>query len=266
MSALQRIWEVVSFLSAGLVTLFEKLVTSVVGSANVRYLKQLEPRVSAVNDLESVYQPMSNEELKEQTTLFRERLNAGESLDDLLVESFAVCREAGVRYLQMRHYDEQLIGGMVLNDGGIAEMVTGEGKTLVATMPAYLNALTGKGVHVVTVNDYLARRDMEWMAPLYQGLGLTVGAIQSNMDVADRQKAYDCDITYGTNNEFGFDYLRDNMRPAARGDDRFSKRQQQSQAPPGAPGYRESTSARAHRGAPAGSQAKRRPAARSRLQ
>ena len=229
MSALQRIWEVVSFLATGLVSLFEKLVTSVVGSANVRYLKQLEPTVSAVNDLESVYQPMSNEELKEQTTLFRERLNAGESLDDLLVESFAVCREAGVRYLQMRHYDEQLIGGMVLNDGGIAEMVTGEGKTLVATMPAYLNALSGKGVHVVTVNDYLARRDMEWMAPLYQGLGLTVGAIQSNMEVADRQKAYDCDITYGTNNEFGFDYLRDNMRPAARGDDRFSKRQQQSQ-------------------------------------
>ena len=126
MSALQRIWEVVSFLATGLVSLFEKLVTSVVGSANVRYLKQLEPTVSAVNDLESVYQPMSNEELKEQTTLFRERLNAGESLDDLLVESFAVCREAGVRYLQMRHYDEQLIGGMVLNDGGIAEMVTGE--------------------------------------------------------------------------------------------------------------------------------------------
>ena len=127
MSALQRIWEVVSFLSAGLVSLFEKLVTSVVGSANVRYLKQLEPKVSAVNDLESVYQSMSNEELKEQTTLFRERLNAGESLDDLFVESFAVCREAGIRYLQMRHYDEQLIGGMVLNDGGIAEMVTGEG-------------------------------------------------------------------------------------------------------------------------------------------
>ncbi|MFP6649979.1 MAG: preprotein translocase subunit SecA, partial [Pirellulaceae bacterium] len=132
MSALQRIWEVVSFLGTGLVSLFEKLVTSVVGSANVRYLKQLEPRVSAVNDLESIYQAMSNEELKEQTTLFRERLKAGESLDDLLIEAFAVCREAGIRYLQMRHYDEQLIGGMVLDNGGIAEMVTGEGKTLVA--------------------------------------------------------------------------------------------------------------------------------------
>ena len=129
----------------------------------------------------------------------------------------------------MRHYDEQLIGGMVLHGGDIAEMVTGEGKTLVATLPAYLNALSEKGVHVVTVNDYLARRDMEWMSPLYLGLGLKVGAIQSNMDVSDRQEAYDCDITYGTNNEFGFDYLRDNMRPAARGDDRFNKRQQQSQ-------------------------------------
>jgi preprotein translocase subunit SecA len=229
MAVLQRIWEIVTFLSTGLVSLFERLVTSVVGSANARYLKQLEPKVIAVNDLEPVYQAMSNEELKQQTTLFRERLNAGESLDDLLVEAFAVCREAGVRYLQMRHYDEQLIGAMVLHQGGIAEMVTGEGKTLVATMPAYLNALSGKGVHVVTVNDYLARRDMEWMSPLYLGLGLMVGAIQSNMDVSDRQEAYDCDITYGTNNEFGFDYLRDNMRPAARGDDRFNRRQQQSQ-------------------------------------
>ncbi len=131
----------------------------------------------------------------------------------------------------MRHYDVQMIGGMVLHSGSIAEMVTGEGKTLVATLPAYLNALEAKGVHVVTVNDYLARRDMEWMAPLYMGLGLTVGAIQSDMDVSERQKAYDCDITYGTNNEFGFDYLRDNMRPAVRGDDRFPKHLQQSQGP-----------------------------------
>ena len=229
MGALQRIWEIVTFLSSGLVSLFETLVTSVVGSANARHLKQLDPKVTAVNDLEPVYQAMSNEELKQQTTLFRERLTSGESLDDLLVEAFAVCREAGIRYLQMRHYDEQLIGGMVLHGGDIAEMVTGEGKTLVATLPAYLNALSEKGVHVVTVNDYLARRDMEWMSPLYLGLGLKVGAIQSNMDVSDRQEAYDCDITYGTNNEFGFDYLRDNMRPAARGDDRFNKRQQQSQ-------------------------------------
>ena len=121
----------------------------------------------------------------------------------------------------MRHFDVQLMGGMVLHRGNIAEMVTGEGKTLVATLPAYLNALEGKGVHVVTVNDYLARRDMEWMGPLYMSLGLTVGAIQSNMDDRTRQKAYACDITYGTNNEFGFDYLRDNMRPAARGDNRY---------------------------------------------
>jgi preprotein translocase subunit SecA len=161
--------------------------------------------------------------------LFRERLAQGETLDDLLVEAFAVCREGGLRYLNMRHFDVQLIGGMVLHSGNIAEMVTGEGKTLVATLPAYLNALEGKGVHVVTVNDYLARRDMEWMAPLYMGLGLTVGAIWADMKVLDRQRSYACDITYGTNNEFGFDYLRDNMRPAARGDERFPKQYQQSQ-------------------------------------
>ena len=129
----------------------------------------------------------------------------------------------------MRHYDVQLIGGLVLHDGKIAEMVTGEGKTLVATLPAYLNALDGKGVHVVTVNDYLARRDMEWMAPLFLGLGLTIGNIQSDMPVRERQASYACDITYGTNNEFGFDYLRDNMRPAARDDERFASHQQQSQ-------------------------------------
>ena len=131
----------------------------------------------------------------------------------------------------LRHYDVQLMGGIVLHRGCIAEMVTGEGKTLVATLPAYLNALEGKGVHVVTVNDYLARRDMEWMGPIYMSLGLTVGTIQSNMETADRQKAYDCDITYGTNNEFGFDYLRDNMRPAAKGDNGYEKFYQQSQGP-----------------------------------
>ena len=131
----------------------------------------------------------------------------------------------------MRHFDVQLMGGIVLHSGAIAEMVTGEGKTLVATLPAYLNALEGKGVHVVTVNDYLARRDMEWMGPLYMSLGLTVGAIQSQMETAERQKAYACDITYGTNNEFGFDYLRDNMRPAARGDDHYPSSEQQVQGP-----------------------------------
>jgi len=215
MAALSRIWEIITFLGSGLVSLFERLVTSVVGSANARHLKQLEPKVVAINDLEATYQAMSNEELKQQTTLFRERLVAGESLDDLMVEAFAACREAGVRFLQMRHYDEQLIGGMVLHGGGIAEMVTGEGKTLVATMPAYLNALDGKGVHVVTVNDYLARRDMEWMSPVYLGLGLTVGAIQGNMEVSLRQKAYDCDITYGTNNEFGFGGMIDSRNTSS---------------------------------------------------
>src|SRR5204862_1853482 len=168
-----------------------------------------------------------DEQLRAQTAELRRRLANGETLDDLLVEAFAVCREGGRRFLGMRHYDVQLIGGMILHNGCIAEMVTGEGKTLVATLPAYLNALEAKGVHVVTVNDYLARRDMEWMGPLYMGLGLTVGAIQSQMESAERQKSYACDITYGTNNEFGFDYLRDNMRMAARGDDRFPKQHQQ---------------------------------------
>ena len=161
--------------------------------------------------------------------VFVERLRKGETTEDILIEAFAVCREAGRRYLSMRHYDVQLIGGMVLHSGSIAEMVTGEGKTLVATLPAYLNAIDGRGVHVVTVNDYLARRDMEWMAPLYMGLGLTVGAIQSDMETSQRQKAYECDITYGTNNEFGFDYLRDNMRPAAKGDEKYPRQMQQSQ-------------------------------------
>ena len=174
---------------------------------------------------------MSDEELRKQTDLLRERFAQGESIEDLLVEAFAICREGSKRYLGMRHYDVQLVGGMVLNGGNIAEMVTGEGKTLVATLPAYLNAITGKGVHVVTVNDYLARRDMEWMGPLFIGLGLTVGAIQSGMEADQRQKAYACDITYGTNNEFGFDYLRDNMRTARRDDDRYPKYEQQSPGP-----------------------------------
>ena len=140
------------------------------------------------------------------------RLEKGESLDDLLPDAFAVVREAGRRTLNMRHFDVQLIGGMVLHRGKIAEMKTGEGKTLVATLPAYLNALAGKGVHVVTVNDYLARRDSEWMGRIYRFLGMTVGVIQHDLNDAERQVAYACDITYGTNNEFGFDYLRDNMK------------------------------------------------------
>ena len=181
----------------------EGAITGIFGSSNERYLSKLWPRVEKINKLESRYQAMSDDELKNQTALFRERLSKGETLDDLLEEAFAVCREASRRVLGLRHYDVQLIGGMVLHNGAIAEMMTGEGKTLVATLPAYLNALEGKGVHVVTVNDYLARRDMEWMGPLYMSLGLTVGNIQSNMSTLDRQAAYSCDITYGTNNEFG---------------------------------------------------------------
>ncbi len=231
MDKLERIWELIGLFFGSLMRGFERGITSVFGSSNARYLKKLQSKVEAINNLESQYRAMSNEELIAQTAKFRERLAAGETVDDILIEAFAVCREAGRRFLDMRHYDVQLIGGMVLHSGTIAEMVTGEGKTLVATLAAYLNALEGKGVHVVTVNDYLARRDMEWMAPLYMGLGLTVGTIQSDMEVDERQKSYSCDITYGTNNEFGFDYLRDNMRPAARGDDRYPKYRQQSQGP-----------------------------------
>ncbi len=229
MDILERVWEIAGLFFSGLLKGFERGITSLFGSSNARYIRRLQPTVDAINGLESKYQAMSDVELKEQTVRFRERLRAGETLDDILVEAFAVCREAGRRFIGLRHYDVQLIGGMVLHRGSIAEMVTGEGKTLVATLPAYLNALEGKGVHVITVNDYLARRDMEWMGPLYMGLGLTVGAIQSDMAVLDRQRAYACEITYGTNNEFGFDYLRDNMRPAARGDERYAKEYQQSQ-------------------------------------
>ena len=156
------------------------------GSSNERELKRIQPRVARINELEPTYQAMSDDDLRNQTVLFRKRLAAGETLDDLLEEAFAVCREASRRTIGLRHYDVQMIGGMALHEGKIAEMMTGEGKTLVATLPAYLNALEGKGVHVVTVNDYLARRDMEWMGPIYMALGLTVGSIQSNMSTADR--------------------------------------------------------------------------------
>lgn len=229
MNVLEMIWDGITWFFSSVTSGFEKGVTSLFGSSNARHVKRMQTRVDAINVLEPKYESMSDEELREQTRRFRERLTNGETLDDILYEAFAVCREGGKRFLTMRHYDVQLVGGMTLHSGSIAEMVTGEGKTLVATLAAYLNALEGKGVHVVTVNDYLARRDMEWMAPLYMGLGLTVGTIQSNMKVADRQAAYSCDITYGTNNEYGFDYLRDNMRPAARGDHRFESRYQQSQ-------------------------------------
>ena len=228
-----RIGDILSFVFGGVAKSIERAITGLFGSSNARYLKRLQPQVDAINALEPKYQAMTDEELKEQTPRFRKRLAAGETLDDLLVEVFALCREAGRRVLAMRHYDVQLMGGMVLHSGTIAEMVTGEGKTLVATLAAYLNALEGKGVHIVTVNDYLARRDMEWMGPLYLSLGLTVGAIESDMDAkfgpGARQTAYECDITYGTNNEFGFDYLRDNMRPAAKGDEGYPKHMQQAQ-------------------------------------
>lgn len=229
MDNFERILEVTGDFFSGIGRSIERGITSIFGSSNARYLKKLQPKIQAINSLESRYESMSEAELREQTQKFRRRLEAGETLDDLLVEAFAVCREAGKRVLGMRHYDVQLIGGAVLHSGAIAEMVTGEGKTLVATLPAYLNALTGKGVHVVTVNDYLARRDMEWMGPLYMSLGLTVGSIQSHISTDARQEAYKCDITYGTNNELGFDYLRDNMRPASKNDWRYPKEYQQAQ-------------------------------------
>ncbi|MDR2345909.1 MAG: SEC-C domain-containing protein [Planctomycetaceae bacterium] len=207
----------------------ERTITSMFGAANARYIRQLQPKIDAINELEPLMLSLSDDELKAKTNEFKLRLSQGAVLDDILIEAFAVCREAGRRVLGLRHYDVQLMGGIVLHSGAIAEMVTGEGKTLVATLPAYLNALTGQGVHVVTVNDYLARRDMEWMGPLYISLGITVGAIQGDMEAHDRQKAYQCDITYGTNNEFGFDYLRDNMKFAAKGDNRFSPQFQQVQ-------------------------------------
>lgn len=231
MDTLERVFDVTADVFSAVAQGVERSITAVFGSANARHLKRLQPTIQAINDLEPKYQQMTDAELREQTDKFRARLEAGETLDDLLIEAFAVCREAGRRVLGMRHYDVQLLGGMVLHSGAIAEMVTGEGKTLVATLPAYLNALEGKGVHVVTVNDYLARRDMEWMGPLYMFLGLTVGAIQHDMNADERQKAYSCDITYGTNNEFGFDYLRDNMRPAAKDDDRYPVQYQQVQGP-----------------------------------
>ena len=188
------------------------LLTKVFGSKNERELKKIQPVVEKTNAFEPRIQTMSDEDLKAQTQRFKDRLNNGEPLDDLLPEAFATVREASVRTLEMRHFDVQLIGGMVLHQGKIAEMKTGEGKTLAATLPAYLNALSGKGVHIITVNDYLARRDTEWMGHIYNYLGLSVGCILHGLNDNERNAAYGSDITYGTNNEFGFDYLRDNMK------------------------------------------------------
>ncbi|MGB8991683.1 MAG: preprotein translocase subunit SecA [Desulfobaccales bacterium] len=192
--------------------MIQLFLKKIFGSKNERELKRLAPLVDRINALEPEYRAMSDAELQGQTALFKERLDRDEPLDDLLSEAFAVAREASVRVLGMRPFDVQLIGGIVLHQGKIAEMKTGEGKTLVATMPAYLNALSGKGVHIVTVNDYLARRDTQWMGGIYHFLGLTVDTIVHGLDDGERRRAYGADITYGTNNEFGFDYLRDNMK------------------------------------------------------
>lgn len=191
--------------------MIQKFLTRIFGSRNQRLVKGYQQLVTKINSLESALTNLSETQLVQKTLNFKERLVQGETLDSLLPEAFAVCREAGRRVLGMRHFDVQLIGGMVLHDGKIAEMRTGEGKTLTATLPVYLNALTGKGVHVVTVNDYLASRDSEWMGRLYRFLGLTVGTVLSQQSNSDKKSSYACDIVYGTNNEFGFDYLRDNM-------------------------------------------------------
>ena len=182
------------------------------GSSNDRQLKKLTAKIASINELEAEFEKLRDTEIKAKTDEFRERLKGNEDLDDIMPEAFAAVREAAKRTLGQRHFDVQLIGGLAFHEGIIAEMKTGEGKTLVATLPAYLNAIEGKGVHVVTVNDYLATRDSEWMSAVYNFLGLTVGCITGNMLDSDRKDAYDCDITYGTNNEFGFDYLRDNMK------------------------------------------------------
>jgi len=192
--------------------MLDTLVKKFVGSRNDREIKKIQPLVAKINDLEPRLSSLTDEQLKAKTAEFKQRFENGESLEDLLPDAFAVVRETGKRALNMRHFDVQLIGGVVLHQGRISEMKTGEGKTLVATLPAYLNALEGKGVHVVTVNDYLARRDSEWMGRLYKFLGLTVGVIQHGLDDDERRESYGSDITYGTNNEFGFDYLRDNMK------------------------------------------------------
>lgn len=192
--------------------MIENMLAKVFGTHHDRQMKKIQPLIDKINGMEESIKALSDEELKAKTPEFQERLKNGETTDDILCEAFAVCREAGIRVLGMRHYDVQLIGGITLHRGQIAEMRTGEGKTLVATLPVYLNALTGKGVHVVTVNDYLAKRDASWMGRLYGWLGLSIGIITHELNDVERKEAYGADITYGTNNEFGFDYLRDNMK------------------------------------------------------
>ena len=194
---------------------FGTIASKVFGSANDRKLKKYGPLVAEINALEPDTAALSDEALRARTVDFRKRLEQGAELDDLLPEAFATVREAAKRTLGQRHFDVQLIGGMVLHEGRIAEMKTGEGKTLVATLAVYLNALAGKGVHVVTVNDYLAKRDAAWMGAIYKFLGLSVGCILHDLNDQQRREQYACDVTYGTNNEYGFDYLRDNMKYAA---------------------------------------------------
>ena len=188
-----------------------QFLTKIFGSRNDRLLKQYRKTVERINGLEAKYEALDDAALQDQTRVFKERLAQGEALDSLLPEAFAVVREASKRVMKMRHFDVQLVGGLALHNGKVAEMRTGEGKTLTATLPVYLNALTGKGVHVVTVNDYLAQRDAQWMSRLYNFLGLSVGINLPQMPRDAKQAAYASDITYGTNNEYGFDYLRDNM-------------------------------------------------------
>src|ERR671912_1781916 len=201
--------------------MFGSLAKKIFGSVNERRLKSYRPKVAAINAMEAELAALSDEALRAHTDAFKAELAAGKSLDDILVPAFATVREAAKRTLGQRHFDVQLIGGMVLHEGSIAEMRTGEGKTLVATLPVYLNALAGKGVHVVTVNDYLAKRDAAWMGKLYNFLGLSVGVVYPGMPHSDKKGAYGADITYGTNNEYGFDYLRDNMALAK--EDRFQR-------------------------------------------
>src|SRR5438067_5179985 len=206
---------------------FDKILTKVFGSSNERFLKTVNPLVAQINEFEPAIKKLTDEQLREKTPEYKAQVadavkdardkddrkyREQEVLNEILPEAFALVREASVRTTGMRHFDVQMIGGLVLHQGKIAEMRTGEGKTLVATLPAYLNALTGRGVHIITVNDYLASRDAEWMGQIHRFLGLTVGCIQNDMDDFERQTAYNADITYGTNNEFGFDYLRDNMK------------------------------------------------------
>ena len=182
------------------------------GTVNDRKLRELKPRVERINLLEPKYQKMTDGELQNQTKFFKEKLTGGVSNNEILEDAFATVREAATRTLGQRHYDVQLLGGLILNDGSIAEMKTGEGKTLVSTLAVYLNALSGKGVHVVTVNDYLANRDSQWMGKIYEFLGLKVGCVTPSVNEEERKIAYNADITYATNNELGFDYLRDNMK------------------------------------------------------